>query len=264
MKKPVDYSKEIILKPVHPNIGIEVSYRKKLFLLIDDMHQSILYWLGAAYKKNTPEMAEDESPAMALREAMTHLGKRWQKKFDVAAPELAKYFSVTAAERVDGTLQSILKKSGFGIQFKMTPEFNDVLQATMGEQVGLIKSIAQEHLSDVQGLVMRSVSMGRDLKTLTDDLQKRYDVTRRRAALIARDQNNKATASMTRARQQGLGITEAIWMHSHAGKHPRPSHLKANGHRYDIKKGMYLDGKWVWPGTEINCRCVSKSIIPGF
>ena len=25
-----------------------------------------------------------------------------------------------------------------------------------------------------------------------------------------------------------------------------------------------LDGERVWPGTAINCRCVSKAIVPGF
>ena len=156
-----------------------------------------------------------------------------------------------------------LKKAGFAIEFKMTATANDVMQAIIGEQVGLIKSIASQHLSEVEGLVMRSVSQGRDLKTLSDELQERYGVTKRRAALIARDQNNKATASMNRVRQEELGITEAIWLHSHAGKEPRPSHMAANGKRYNLSEGMKLDGKYTWPGVEINCRCVSRSVIPG-
>lgn len=76
---------------------------------------------------------------------------------------------------------------------------------------------------------MQSVGRGRDLKTLTDELEKRYGITRRRAALIARDQNNKATSVMQSARQRSVGITEGIWRHSRAGKTWRPSHVKANG-----------------------------------
>ena len=45
---------------------------------------------------------------------------------------------------------------------------------------------------------------------------------------------------------------------------PRASHVAASGKRYDVAKGMYLDGVWTWPGHEINCRCVSKAVIPGF
>jgi uncharacterized protein with gpF-like domain len=61
-----------------------------------------------------------------------------------------------------------------------------------------------------------------------------------------------------------LGITQAIWQHSHAGKKPRPSHVKADGKTFDIEKGMYLDGKWVQPAEEYNCRCTSRAIIEGF
>jgi SPP1 gp7 family putative phage head morphogenesis protein len=110
---------------------------------------------------------------------------------------------------------------------------------------------------------MRSVARGRDLSYLTDELQKRYGITRRRAALIARDQNNKATSVMQAARQQSLGITQGIWKHSHAGKEPRPSHVKADGKVFELSKGMYLDGKWVMPGEEINCRCTWSPVIPG-
>jgi SPP1 gp7 family putative phage head morphogenesis protein len=111
---------------------------------------------------------------------------------------------------------------------------------------------------------MQSVQNGRDLGTLSKGLQKQFGVSKRRAALIARDQNNKATAVIARTRQQSLGITQAKWRHSHAGKTPRPSHVHADGEVYDIAKGMYLDGEWVWPGTAINCRCTSQPIIQGF
>ena len=69
------------------------------------------------------------------------------------------------------------------------------------------------------------------------------------AVIIARDQNNKATASMTRARQNELGITEAIWVHSGAGKHPRPTHVAMNGAKYDVKKGMWDPAVKRWEAT---------------
>jgi uncharacterized protein with gpF-like domain len=65
-------------------------------------------------------------------------------------------------------------------------------------------------------------------------------------------------------RQKELGITKAIWVHSGGGKHPRPEHVAFSGKEYDVEKGAYLEGKWTWPGFEINCRCTSRSVIPGF
>jgi len=164
-------------------------------------------------------------------------------------------------------MRASLKKSGMSVQFKMTAAQNDAMQATIGEQVGLIKSIASEHLSDVEGIVMRSVTTGRDLQQLKSDLLARYDITKKRASLIARDQNNKATATLTRTRQIGLGITKARWLHSAGGKHPRPSHVafsegRNGGPFYDIQKGAFIDGEFLLPGQAINCRCLSVSVLP--
>lgn len=256
----------LTLPPIRPNAGLQAKYRKLLDKLVDEMQKSLVYWITCAYKANKPEIAQDASPAMTLAEVMRRLGRRWQRNFNKAAPEIAEYFTTQQKKRVDGTLKSLLDQSGFAVRFKLTKQMNDVLQATMQEQVGLIKSIAQKHLGEVEGLVMRSVTTGRDLGTLTKELRERYGVTKRRAALISRDQNNKATATITRVRQEDLGLYKARWRHSHAGKEPRPTHVANDGKVYDVRKGWYDPAikKWIWPGTEINCRCTSELIIPGF
>ena len=255
---------EKTLRPVVPNAGIEAEYRKRIKRLIAEMQRSIVYWLTAAYKANEPKIAQDNIiPAIELQDAMDDLAKQWQTKFDATAPKLAQWFAQKTKNYTDGSLQTILKDGGFAVRFEMSPVMQDAYQAVINEQVGLIKSIASEHLQEVQGLVMRSVQQGRNMGELTAELTKRYGITKRRAAFIARDQNNKATATVTRVRHKQLGITQAVWKHSHAGKHPRPSHLKADGEVYDIDKGLYLDGKWTWPGVEPNCRCTTRPIIPG-
>lgn len=252
------------LRPVHANQGIEAAYRKRLDRLIDEMQRSLVYWLTAAYRRNMPEIAQDESPAMALTKMMRRLAKQWQRRFDEAAQPVASEFAETSMSAADISLRSALRQKGFSVQFQLTRAANDVFQATVQENVGLIKSIAAEHLQEVQGMVMRSVTQGRDLEGLVEDLQKRYGVTKRRAAFIARDQNNKATATITRVRQQGLGIKQAKWRHSRGGKHPRKSHQEADGKVYDVDKGMLIDGEYIRPGELPNCRCVAISIIPGF
>ncbi|CCH04021.1 Phage protein [Achromobacter xylosoxidans NH44784-1996] len=256
--------REVPLRPVHANVGIEAAYRKRLDRLIDEMQRSLVYWLTAAYRCNVPEIAQDESPAMALTKMMRRLAKQWQRRFDEAAQPVASEFAETSMSAADISLRNALRQKGFSVQFQLTRAANDVFQATVQENVGLIKSIAAEHLQEVQGMVMRSVTQGRDLEGLVEDLQKRYGVTKRRAAFIARDQNNKATATITRVRQQGLGIKQAKWRHSRGGKHPRKSHQEADGKVYDVDKGMLIDGEYIRPGELPNCRCVAISIIPGF
>lgn len=260
-----------VLPPVHPNIGLELEYTRKLEALIEAMHKSIMWWVVQGYKANPPHtvMAEDDSSAVKLEKIIKRLTRYWQKHFNEAARKMAKYFAQTTTQRADNTLEQILKASGFAIQFKVSPAANDVLQSTIRANVALITNMTQRHLKEIEGMVMRSVQTGRDIGTLTKDLEATYDMSKKRARLIARDQNNKATAAIVRVRQNEIGIKQAKWLHSHAGKTPRPTHLANNGNLYDVKKGWFdpdANGKgkgaWIYPGELINCRCVSRSIIP--
>lgn len=275
------------LPPVRPNAGHEAMYRKKLIELVGAMADSVLYWLSASYKANEPVMAQDELPSKVLRDAVRKLARRWQKQFDEAAPKLATYFTQAANKRSSAQLKRILSEGGFSVDFAMTMAARDVMNASIAEQVALIKSIPAQYFTDIEGAVMRSVAAGRDLGTLVKEIGGKVDLSRirmgrkpgetnkslaartaRRAAFIARDQNNKATASITRVRQQEIGVTEAIWMHSGGGKEPRPTHLAAGKRqqRYDVKTGWFDPAvdKFIFPGELPNCRCVSKPVIPGF
>lgn len=255
-----------LARPVRPNAGLEAEYRRKLDRHIARMHRSLVYWLTAAYRANTPELVLDESPARALQQAMRALKRRWLKEFGKLAEQYGPQFAHSTAASTDRSYAQALRDAGLTVRFRMTAPINDVVQAAVAQNVTLIKSIAEQHLTQVEGLVMRSVQAGRDLGSLTEALEHQYGVTRRRAAFIALDQNNKTTAAVTRARQVDQGITEAVWMHSHGGKTPRPTHVAMNGKRYDVTKGMWDPAvrRWIYPGEEPHCRCISRSVIPGF
>jgi uncharacterized protein with gpF-like domain len=92
----------------------------------------------------------------------------------------------------------------------------DGWSASLADQVD-----PSQYFTDVEGLVMRSVQTGRDLGQLTKDLQEQFGVTRRRAAFVARDQNNEATASMTRTRQTSRGSRKRF------GCIPAPASIRA-------------------------------------
>lgn len=251
---------------VTPNAGIEAAYRRRLDTMIGEMAGSTLYWIRAAYRKDPPRMAEDASPADVLQSVVSQLAKRWQKKFNTLSDELAVYFADSVEKRSSEQLKRILKDAGWTVPMTLTPAQRDVLDATVNQNVGLIRSIPEKYFTEIEGAVMRSVQTGRDLKQLTDDIEKQTGVTRRRAAFIARDQSNKATAAMSRAKQVEVGITEGVWKHSSAGKTYRPEHVKMNGKTFDLSEGMYdsVEGRYVLPGELINCRCGWVPKIPGF
>jgi uncharacterized protein with gpF-like domain len=199
---------------------------------------------------------------------MRELSKRWLKRFDVASDQLARHFGRSVERRSSAALRKILREAGLSVEFTMTPAMRDVLGATVNQNVALIKSIPREYLGQVEGIVMRGVQTGRDLGQVSKDLQERVGVTKRRAALISRDQNNKATAAFSRARQMEVGLTKAVWVHSGGGHEARPSHLKAGRERttYKISEGWYdpHEKRHIQPGELINCRCVGRPVVKGF
>ena len=256
------------IRAIHANRGVEAKYRKALKKLVAEMQGSIEYWLTAAYRKNPPRMlklveqAQDAAPSVDIKKTIDELAKRWAKKFDEIAPKLAESYINGMFNASDIALRQALKDAGWSVEFKMTPAVKDAFSASLEENIGLIKSIPEKHFQQVEGIVMRSYAAGRDLETMVKDLKKLYPAASHRAELIARDQSNKANAVANRARQMELGIEEAIWQHSHAGKNPRQDHVAADGKRYKISEGCKISGKFIFPGEEINCRCTSRAVLP--
>lgn len=262
-------------RPTYPNAGIAARYEHTLTTHIAAMAHDCERRLLTLYAP-AAAIATDASPMSALRTAMRQLAKRWTRNFDKLAPELAAWFARQAQENVDTQmradastndgLRALFRKRGWTVRMTMTPALRDVAQATVAESVALIRSLPDQYLKSVEGLAMRSVSTGRDLATLAQGLEKQHGVTKRRAARIALQTNNSATAAITRARQLALGLEKAEWLHSAGGKVPRPEHVAHSGKPYDIRNGIVLvpDEGLVWPGTAINCRCVSGgALIPG-
>lgn len=264
-KRPTN---EKVLPAVRPNAGFGVIYRKRLRALVAEMAASYEYWLAAKYRQTPPSLAQDSVASDALQKVLRGLGLRWRKKFNEAAPRLARWFLQSVNRRSDAALRTILRDAGYSIEFQMTPAMRDALDGALAENVGLIKSIASQYHDQVEALVMRSVSQGRDLAPLVRDLKKRFKVTQSRAEFIALDQNNKATGVMMQARQLSLGIVEGVWLHSHAGKKPRPTHLANHGNRFNIAEGWFDPDprvrEHILPGYLPRCRCAWRPVVKGF
>ena len=77
---------------------------------------------------------------------------------------------------------------------QMSAGVRDVLKATTTENVVLIKSIPQQHLTQVETLVMRSVAQGGNLAELKRELLARYDISAKRAGLMERVGPGRVTA----------------------------------------------------------------------
>ena len=271
-----------VLPAIQVDRQTEALYRRKLGRAVALMAASYLRSIERKYARaldanvdagRLPDIAQDASappPGAAsgdMFDEMKRLRAYWERYFKTFADE------VTAGAFQDlyvdnqRAWQSRLRNAGFDLKLDMTPSQRLVMKAKVQENVALIRSIAQEYHKDVEGEVLRHFIAGRDLKGLQEKLVARGKVTTNRAAFIARDQCNKATAQFNSARQRELGLHWAVWQHSSAGKEPRPTHVRAGRERwvFNTQVGIDFRDKFgsVLPGEAINCRCTSRTIIPG-
>jgi len=256
------------LRPVRPPVAIEREYHKKLKAMLMEMDRSLYWWLRAEYRKAEPEIVGDSALA-DLRTKMKYLAKEWKKKYNLKAAELAQWFAEDVQKWTTGNLQRQMKNAklaalGFDLKFTYhSRKERAIFQSIVEQNVNLIKSIASEHLTQVQGIVLRGIETGHDLGRMTDDLEKSFGVTERRAAMIARDQTAKASNNLSRQRLLDYGVTKGKWMHTSSGKTYRDSHVEMDGEIYDLEEGCYDDdyGDYVQPGELVNCHCVCIPVI---
>ena len=266
---PPNSRKPVTLTAIHPSAAVHAWYFDELDRLVTRMALEVSANVTAAYGSLEPQthaMDAPANPSILLRAALRKWGGLWVSRFDKLSLNLGAAFARKSFNITQTQMRAALREAGFTVKFSPTPASRAAYQAVVAEQVNLIKSIPAEYLKAVESKVWGSVMKGADMHTLSVDLRKTYGVTRDRAALISRDQTNKAKAIIERTRRQELGITEAYWQHSAGGKVPRATHVTMSGKRYRLSEGMYdsAEGKYILPGELINCRCTSKAIIPAF
>ena len=274
------------LAVIAPATTAEQLYKRRLTVAIKAMAKSVEYWTQAKYRAalesgqaagilpefdqdRDAERAADASPFADQRELfreLTNLRKRWERYFSSMARKLS-LDVVEAAYKANKTAwQGQVRREGFDIPMQLTKAQRAILDVKVVDNVALIKSIPAKYFTQIEGDVSRGFLAGRDLEAIASELRKTGESTVKRAALIARDQSNKLTAHMNSARQNELGIRYAYWKHSTVDKDPRVNHLRASreGWIFDTQVGIDFgtSGGYALPGTEINCRCGSRSIIP--
>jgi len=251
-----------ILKPVVPNAGIASRYSKRLVALVREMTEAYAAWVPQHYRAHPPALAQDSSFS-DFDAAMLAFGAQWIDKFETWAPIIAREYMLDMAKHADGAFRRALRASGWEIDFQVTPVMRDAFDAVLAENVALIKSIPVQFHGEVEKIISQAYIKAADVGQIARELKARFPIAESRADLIARDQVRKANAVVNRARALDLGITQAKWLHSHAGKVPRPDHVAAHGKIYDLEKGLLVSGEYIHPGELINCRCVSRVILPG-
>jgi SPP1 gp7 family putative phage head morphogenesis protein len=175
------------------------------------------------------------------RQALEKNDKRSRK---ILYDRLAKDIGIDAA--------TLLKRDG------TTYDFN----ALVIETTAWATKLRDETLEMYTANTLRAMTLG----TPIDQILKQYDglVEKRKnhAKFTARNQIASFNSVMNKTRAQKLGIKKAVWITSR-DERVRPSHENRNKKEFDLSKGCFssLDGKFLLPGTDYNCRCSYRMIL---
>jgi SPP1 gp7 family putative phage head morphogenesis protein len=154
-----------------------------------------------------------------------------------------------------------------------SPRVQAVLRERFSKNIQLIKSIQSEQLNDVQDVLEEHLARGSRVEVIQAALDERFDISERRAELIARDQVGKLNGQLVEERMREIGIRDYIWRTSGGGTPEHGDERVRAGHRVlDGKKQSFDDppvvdpksGRTANPGEDFQCRCTAEADVYGY
>ena len=174
--------------------------------------------------------------------------------------------AINAAERIEAINRRYYYKITEKIMFYEKFSQKKVLSVSVGHEswleteikafvktnAGLIKSIPEDQLKRVEGIVMRGAQKGTLAKDMTTEIKNAFNISHNKAKLIARDQVSKFNGMLNKNRQQSVGVKEYVWSTS-GDERVRDTHEANNGQIFSWNDPPATGH----PGEDINCRCVA-------
>lgn len=261
------------LDNLSPPVVVERDYRRQLVKLVEAMQRD--YETQVAPKveqhdtaKRLGEVAVAILLLKAISASLNDLTTQCRDSLTLSA--IARDF---IASNVSVTGKRFATALGRNAEAAATPSpmmtvegQSAIIEAKLHENIRLIKTIPEQHFAQIEQALMRHFAG--QTTSLADDIGRIYEVSAKRAEVIARDQSNKLAAAINEQRAKALGSTEYVWR-TQEDERVRHSHAVLNGKTFSWDKpplvGTNKDGspKNCHPSEDFNCRCFASPIILG-
>ncbi len=199
-------------------LAIGRSYAKQLLRLVDVMRTATVEAVGPQLRDwvRESDKLHGRMDGASKDAASTFAGIKLSLERGAFSTSAVKAVAQKAGQSTADFQKEQLKRQlsvAIGVQVPIfDKDLGQRVEAFTAENVGLIQSIPQQSLQQVQQVVLRGLSVGDRAEDLAADIEDRFDVSESRAALIARDQTLKFFADLNRTRQTDLGITHFTWV----------------------------------------------------
>ena len=263
--------------PIVPSAAIERKYKAQIDSFVIAMMADYREQLKNAFENPDVEAfyAQDATAAGVFKKILKRLDEKWKNVFEGFASKASREFAGGVDTAATATALHSLSVAGVKEPKAMFNQYvQNTLEAAIDFNHTLIVNLQQEAHEKIYTSVMLSLSSPnpdeQGMTAIENAVKDAGIDAKDRVKLIARDQTSKLYSALADDRCRENGVDEYEWAHSSAGKVPRESHKKMDGHifklddprlwqtggEFDLKKGDLGP-----PGWAINCRCRRIPII---
>jgi len=123
----------------------------------------------------------------------------------------------------------------------------------------LINGLTEENVRNVERIVRENKFSGGSFRRIEQELRDTFDLSRKRANLIAVNETQKLTANLNQIRQEQVGITHYVWK-DNDDQRVRPLHRELDGKRFKWGEPTGAEGGKP-PGQPVRCRCNAIGVV---
>lgn len=270
------------LRALESNRGLAIAAGKRIRVIVNQFEKAYkkeALKIAAKYCKNEVQDAAISVVPSELEIALAALAAKQSMGMGSNAKQVSRWYCRQLLRNISADQKRALKKAGIStawlkqkwtVQIVRGQYVAPSVAAKIPEQVeanaALITKLCERSAQRVQNAIAEGISKGYNLSRLTEKINSLENMDEARAARVALDQSCKLNQFIQVENSKALGVKEGIWVHVPGQYESRASHMKMNGKKFDLEKGMYDPDveDYIQPGELPYCRCCFKAILPGF
>lgn len=145
-----------------------------------------------------------------------------------------------------------------------TPDMVADVRETLTENLTLsVKTFTDDEVKTLRQIAEQNWERGGRVDRLEEAIERRFEVTKRKARFLARQETSMVASEFARARAESIGSTDYVWHTRHDYK-VRHDHQELNGKTFAWSEPPIVDqarGRRANPGMDYGCRCVARAIL---
>lgn len=252
-KKP---EKWLFPNPIQRKYKIEMQ---KQIAELQDLAMDIIAPHLPALVKEVVDLKADSAREDAWSDRLKKLIASVTVAMDKRAPDATKLATAVAADVEKFNKEQFKKvvKSVIAVDvITAEPWLGSKLKSFVSENTKRIKKLPADTLKQVDGMLTEGIRKGHHPARLQRDMTERFQISKRHAEVIARDQVGTLNGQLTELRQKDIGIDKYEWLTA-GDERVRSSHAELAGKVFSWSNPPAIGH----PGTAIQCRCVASPVM---